>query len=103
MATRAAPPLPGHHAQHQAEPVLRPGLQRGRRTGSCRGALPLPRHSGVADVRRRGNEPVFDLGDRQCAAAEKRPHLSIGKIGRSVYTYRVIRLERMTPAMCGRH
>ncbi len=66
----------GDHAQHQAEPVLRPGLQRRRRAGSRRRSLSVPRHPGVADLRRRRDEPVIALGGRQRPAAARRANLA---------------------------
>jgi Cu+-exporting ATPase len=49
---------------HQAEPVLRAGLQFRRRPGCGGRAVPVPRHPDLANVCRRGDEPVVHLGDQ---------------------------------------
>ena len=63
----------GDDPQHQAEPVLRLRLQRARRAGRGRRALPGVRHAAVADDRRRRHEPVLGVGHRQCAPAAVAP------------------------------
>ena len=69
--TRArAPPVRGDHAQHQAEPVLRVRLQRARGADRRRRALSVHGSAAEPDDRRRRDEPVLGLGDRQRAPAQ---------------------------------
>jgi high-affinity K+ transport system ATPase subunit B len=63
------------HAQHQAEPVLCAGLQRCRRAGGGGRPLPVLRHSDFTDLRGRGHEPVFRIGDRQRAQTSFRQNI----------------------------
>ena len=63
----------GDDAQHPPEPVLRARLQRRRRAGGGRGALPVARLAALADAGGGGDEPVLGLGDRQRAAAARCP------------------------------
>ena len=57
--------------QHPPEPVLRLRLQRARRAARGRRALSGVRAAAVADDRRRGDELLVGLGDRQRAEAEE--------------------------------
>ena len=64
-----APAVAGDAAQHPAESVLRLHLQRRRDPDRGRRALPVVRHSAVADHRRGGDGAVLGQRHRQRAAA----------------------------------
>ena len=66
----------GDHAQHPPEPVLRVHLQRARRAGRGRRALPVLRHPAVADHCGGGDGPLVRERRRQCAPAQVREALS---------------------------
>ncbi len=57
-----------HDPQHQAGPVLGAVLQRHRHSAGGRRVLPPHRLAALADVRRRGHEPVERVRRKQCAA-----------------------------------
>ena len=62
---RARPLEPGHHAEHQAEPVLRLRIQRVGNSDRGGGALPVLRGSAQSRHRGGGDEPQFRLRSRQ--------------------------------------
>jgi Cu+-exporting ATPase len=57
--------VPGHHAQHPPEPVLRPRLQRRRHPARRRGAVPALRHPAIAGHRRCRDGTVVTVGGHQ--------------------------------------
>src|SRR6266567_3009501 len=66
-------PVPGHHAQHPPEPVLRPGLQRHRHPHRRRRAVPVLGHPAVPDHRRRRDGAVLAVGGHQREPAAPLP------------------------------
>jgi Cu+-exporting ATPase len=80
-----------HHAQYQAEPVLRLSVQRGRRADRSRRALSGVRHSAVAGRRRRRHGALLGERRRQCAAVaagETVARMSAAKCGISLPGFR---------------
>src|SRR5690606_34784460 len=72
---------PRDDAQYPSEPVLRVRVQRARRAGCGRSALPGVRDTAVSDLRGRGDERELGLRDRERIAAPTRADLTPPEIG----------------------